>query len=175
MAQLPLVIYPDPRLREECEPVERIDDQLRAFLDEMVETMHQSNGIGLAAPQVGSLIRAIVVDVGADETNTTPTRLYKLLNPEILASSGDIEMEEGCLSIPEVREVVRRPSTVTVKAIDENGQPLTIAADGLLAVCLQHEIDHLNGVLFIDRLSSIKRELIRSKLRKLRQQQPAGV
>lgn len=164
MAELPIVIYPDPRLKERCAPVTEITPAIAQLLDDMVETMYKAPGIGLAAPQVGQLIRAIVVDVGDDEESGRKGQLYKLVNPKIIKREGTTEYEEGCLSIPDVREWVKRSAKVTVTALDEQGKDVTIDADGLLAICLQHEIDHIDGVLFIDRLSSLKRELIRKQL-----------
>jgi peptide deformylase len=134
----------------------------------MAETMYDAPGIGLAAPQVGSLIRVCVVDVGDPEDETGEVRrLYKLVNPTIVAKEGKEESEEGCLSIPSVRENVTRAEKIIVEALDENGKQLRLEADGLFAVCLQHEIDHLDGILFIDHLSRLKQQLIKSKLRKL--------
>lgn len=167
MALLDIIIYPDPRLREKCIPVSEITDETRRLLDDMAETMYHAPGIGLAASQVGSLYRAIVVDIGEDEETGRKGRLYKIINPVILQEEGSTETEEGCLSIPKIRDVVSRFSRVVVEGLDESGKPLSIDATDLLAICLQHEIDHLNGILFIDRLSHLKRELIKSKLKKL--------
>jgi peptide deformylase len=166
MAKLEILTIPDPRLREVAQPVEKIDDRVRSILSDMAETMYDAPGVGLAAPQVGILERLIVVDIG-DRDKGIPGKLYKLINPEISASSGKMEFEEGCLSIPGIREKVSRPEFIKVKALDENGQSIQIEAEGLLSICIQHEIDHLNGVLFIDRLSRVRKELIRSKLNRL--------
>lgn len=167
MSILDIVQYPDSKLREECKTVTEITDELRLLLDNMATTMYEAPGIGLAAPQVGELIRAIVVDVGNDEDPEAPGNLYQLINPEITAEEGSVETEEGCLSIPDIREMVKRSALIEVKAIDPDGKDVRIEADGLLAVCIQHEIDHLNGVLFIDHLSRLRRELIKKKLKKL--------
>ena len=166
MAKLPILTVPDPRLREVSKPVEKIDDRVRGILKDMAETMYDAPGIGLAAPQVGVLERMIVVDIG-DKDEDIPGRLYQLINPEVVDSSGTMEFEEGCLSIPGIREKVVRPSHVKVTALDQNNSPVEIVADGILAICLQHEIDHLNGILFPDRLSRVRKELIKSKLNRL--------
>ncbi|MCB0323382.1 MAG: peptide deformylase [Bdellovibrionales bacterium] len=169
MALLDIVLFPDARLREPCDPVTEVTDQIRQQLRDMAETMYDAPGIGLAAPQVGLRSRLIVVDVGSDDEPESPRRLYQLVNPEITASEGQVDSEEGCLSIPTIRETVQRFERISVAALDEQGQPITIDADGLLAICLQHEIDHLNGILFIDYLSKLKQQLIKSKLKKLAQ------
>lgn len=166
MAKLEILSVPNPVLREVAKPVERVDDRIRRILSDMAETMYDAPGVGLAAPQVGILERLIVVDIG-DRDEGIPGRLYKLINPEIVESSGSLEFEEGCLSIPGIREKVTRPEKVKVRALDEKGEMTEIEADGILSVCLQHEIDHLNGVLFIDRLSRVRRELIKAKLNRL--------
>ncbi len=163
MSILEIIEYPDPRLRQKCEPAKKVDDRIRDLLNDMAETMYDAPGVGLAAAQVGIKERLIVVDVGEDEESGRVPKLYKLVNPEIIESSGKIEYEEGCLSIPGPKEVVKRPGEVIVEALDENGKKITIEAEGLLAVCLQHEIDHLNGVLFIDHLSRLKRERLLAK------------
>lgn len=167
MSLLDLVLYPDDRLRQECESVTEITDEVRTLLDNMAETMYEAPGIGLAAPQVGKLIRAIVVDVGTDEEGEPSGDLHQLINPVITAKEGQTESEEGCLSIPDIREMVKRSEKIEVKAVDRDGKDVTLEADGLLSICIQHEIDHLNGVLFIDYLSRLKKELIKKKLKKL--------
>lgn len=166
-AILKIVLYPDERLRKPCEPVTEITPEIRRALDDMAKTMYEAPGIGLAASQVGRNDRIIVIDLGEDEEENTSAKLYKLINPEIIERAGKIDWEEGCLSLPDIRETVRRSAEVFVKALDENGNPVEIEAKGLLAVCLQHEIDHLDGVLFIDHLSRIKRELLKPKLKQL--------
>lgn len=161
MATLPLKIYPDKILRENCEPVIDFDEQLGKFLDDMAETMYAENGIGLAAPQVGVTRRIAVIDVSSDRGE-----LLELINPEIVESSGTVSSEEGCLSIPEYRETVKRHATVRVRAKNRAGEEFEIDAEDLLAICLQHELDHLDGVLFVDHLSRLKREMFKRWYRK---------
>lgn len=167
MSILELVLYPDPKLKEVSSEIQTIDDEIRELLNNMVETMYDAPGIGLAAPQIGKNIRAIVVDVGEEKGKN----LLKLINPEIIESSGETKTEEGCLSIPGVSEIVTRPSNVTIRALDEHGKQVELSADGLLAVCLQHEIDHLDGILFIDHLSKLKMRMVQGKLKKLKKSQ----
>lgn len=172
MAILDLVLYPDPRLREETTRVEEVTPEIQSLLEDMAETMYDAPGIGLAAPQIGSNLRLCVVDVGSpeeegDEDAEPKPNLYKLVNPEIIKKEGEIDSEEGCLSIPTIREKVKRAERVVVKAQNELGEEIEIEADGLFGICLQHEIDHLDGVLFIDYLSKLKNQLIKSKLKKL--------
>jgi peptide deformylase len=169
MAKLDILIYPDPKLREICAPVEVIDASVLKLLDDMAETMYDAPGIGLAASQVGALIQAIVIDLGdsEDEENPRPGKLYKIINPEIIQKQGKVDSEEGCLSIPDIRASIKRAEKVTVKYQDEHGKEQIISADGLMGFCLQHEIDHLNGVLFIDHLSRLKRELLNKQLKQL--------
>ena len=169
MSELEILTYPDDQLRQKCLPVEAVNDEVRALLNSMLETMYASAGIGLAGPQVGALLRVIVIDVSPDQEEGEPKQIFKLINPEILEGDGQTETEEGCLSIPGIRETVKRKAHVVVRALDEEGKETVIDAQGILAVCLQHEIDHLDGVLFIDRLSRLKRGLLRSKLRKIAQ------
>lgn len=161
MALLPIRKYPDEVLRVECAPVEAFDSELKALVENMLETMYEAQGIGLAAPQIGVTQRLTVIDVSADE----PDPLV-FVNPVITAQEGKVSSEEGCLSIPEYRETVKRNESVVVDAFDEKGEPFTVEADGLLAICLQHEIDHLNGVLFVDHLSRLKRELFKKWFKK---------
>lgn len=165
MATRPLVILPDPLLRQVSKPVERIDDELRKFAADMFDTMYDAPGIGLAAVQVGEPIRMLVLDVaGKDE----PKNPQVFINPEILAKSEDMNVhEEGCLSIPDYYAEVERPARISVKALDLDGKEKIVEADGILATCLQHEIDHLNGVLFIDHLSKLKRDMVIRKFKKL--------
>ena len=165
MAVLDVLIYPDENLAKVCQPVEKVDDELRTFIDDMFETMYDHEGIGLAAPQVNVLKRVITIDIEGDKTNQ-----IVLINPEILASSGETGIEEGCLSIPGCRALVPRKEKLTVKALNRNGEEFTLDADGLLAICIQHEIDHLNGVLFVDHISLLKRQRIRDKMVKLKKQ-----
>jgi len=165
MAKRPILILPDPVLRKVAAPVERVDDRVRALADDMLETMYAAPGIGLAAPQVGVLERIIVCDTITEE-GEEPAPMV-LVNPEIVARSEETKVyEEGCLSIPEYTEDVTRPAEVTVRYLDRAGEPREVHADGLLSVCLQHEIAHLNGVLFIDHLSRLKRERVVKRFQK---------
>ena len=161
MALLQILHFPDPRLRLKAEPVETVDDEIRRIVDDMFETMYAAPGIGLAATQVNIQKRIIVIDVSEDKDQP-----LCLINPEILERDGEEEMEEGCLSVPGFYEKVQRARHVKVRALDRDGQPFEIEDDGLLAVCIQHEIDHLDGKLFVDYLSGLKRERIRKKLEK---------
>ncbi len=161
MAILEILKFPDPRLRQRAKPVDVVDDAVRRLADDMLETMYDAPGIGLAAVQVGVPRQVIVVDV-SEERN----RPLVLINPKVVASEGEEEMEEGCLSVPGFYEKVKRAERVRVEALDRDGKPLTLELDGLLAVCVQHEIDHLQGKLFVDYLSRLKRERIRKKLEK---------
>ncbi len=167
MPVLPIVIYPDPVLKKKAQEVEEITPEITSMLTDMAETMYEAPGIGLAAPQIGVSLRACVIDVGDNPETGRVKRLYKLVNPKIIAQEGKTKYEEGCLSIPGVYETVERFAKVTVEALDENGKSITIDADDLLAICLQHEIDHLDGILFPDRLGALKKRLIQSKLKKL--------
>lgn len=162
MAVLTILRYPDPRLHQVAAPVTEFDDALRRLVQDMAETMYAAPGIGLAATQVDVHRRVIVIDVSEDKS-----ALQVFVNPEIVASSDDRKVyEEGCLSVPGVYDEVERPDRVTVRACDAHGVPFTLEADGLLAVCLQHEIDHLNGVLFVDYLSKLKRDRVMKKFTK---------
>lgn len=168
MSQLEILTFPNPRLRTVAKPVTQVDDQIRRHIDDMLETMYAAPGIGLAAIQVGIPLRLVVIDVS--EGHDQP---LCLINPEILGKEGEEEMDEGCLSVPGFYETVRRAERVRVRALDRDGKPFELAADGLLAVCIQHEIDHLDGKLFVDYLSSLKRQRIRKKLEKEeKQRQP---
>ena len=161
MAILEILHFPDPRLRKKARPVVQVDDQVRQTVDDMFETMYQAPGIGLAATQVNIQQRIIVMDVS--EAKDQP---LCLINPEITHREGEEEMEEGCLSVPGVYEQVRRAERIQIRALNRDGNPFESAADGLLAVCIQHEIDHLDGKLFVDYLSPLKRQRIRKKLEK---------
>jgi len=158
MTALNVLIYPDDHLKVVCEPVTEVNDDIRKIVDDMFDTMYQEEGIGLAAPQVDILQRIITIDIEGDKQNQ-----LVLINPEILASEGETGIEEGCLSIPGFRALVPRKEKVTVKALDRHGKEFTLDADGLLAICIQHEIDHLNGILFVDYLSPLKRQRIKEK------------
>lgn len=165
MALLDILEFPDPRLRTVAKPVENVDGKLARLADDMLETMHEAPGIGLAASQVNVHKRLIVVDVSADKND--PLILF---NPEIIAREGEIETAEGCLSIPGFYEPVMRSAQIQVKAVGRDGEEFTTEASELLAVCIQHEMDHLEGKLFVDYLSNTKRQLIRKKLLKLQKQ-----
>lgn len=164
--------YPDPVLRRRAAPVERVDERIRRLLDDMLETMYAAPGIGLAAPQVGESVRVIVADVS--EEKNAPLRM---VNPEITWRSETTAVaEEGCLSLPEIYGEVERPEAVEVRYLDETGAERTLRAEGLLARCLQHEIDHLDGVLFVDHLSPVRRSVLLRRYEKLRRQRtPAKV
>ena len=161
MAILNILQFPDPRLRNVARPVEQVDDAIRKFADDMLETMYAAPGIGLAATQVNVDKRVIVIDVSEDKSEP----LY-LINPEILELQGVEEMEEGCLSVPGVYETVQRADQVRIRALGLDGEPFEMEVNDLLAVCIQHEIDHLDGKLFVDYLSQLKRTRIRKKLEK---------
>ncbi len=161
MALREILQFPDPRLRLRAAPVAAVDDSIRALVDDMFETMYAAPGIGLAATQVNVQRRVLVADVSDDQSAP-----YCLINPEILAREGEEEMDEGCLSVPGFYETVRRADWIRVRALDRDGQAFELAIDGLLAVCIQHEIDHLDGKLFVDYLSNLKRSRIRKKLEK---------
>ncbi len=165
MAKLNILHFPDPRLRECAKPVETVDDGIRRLVEDMLETMYDAPGIGLAAIQVNVPWRVITVDVSEEKNDP-----LALINPEILERFGEEEMEEGCLSVPGVFETVRRAERVRVRALNPAGEPLEFDVDGLLAVCIQHEIDHLDGKLFVDYLSEMKRQRIRKRLDKQRRQ-----
>ncbi|MCA0250027.1 MAG: peptide deformylase [Proteobacteria bacterium] len=168
MALLPILTAPDPRLKKKSLPVETVDDGVRQLMDDMLETMYDAPGIGLAAPQVGVLKRVVVLDIEREDTKTGP--LF-MANPEIVdASDEDASYEEGCLSVPEHYSDVVRPAKVTVRYLDRDGKTQEISAEGLLSTCLQHEIDHLDGILFIDHISALKRNMILRKLLKARKE-----
>ncbi len=161
MAILTILEFPDDRLRKKAAPVAVVDESIKRLVDDMFETMYAAPGVGLAATQVNVQKRVVVIDV-SEEKNTPVC----LINPEIVEKLGSEEMDEGCLSVPGVFEKVTRAETVKVRALDRNGDSFELEADGLLAVCIQHEIDHLDGKLFVDYLSPLKRQLIRKKLKK---------
>lgn len=168
MAVMDIVIAPDPVLKKRATEVDAVDDDIRVLMDDMLETMYHANGIGLAAPQVAILKRVIVVDVAREGEDAAPLHLA---NPEVIWASEELNTyDEGCLSLPQHYAEVTRPKEVKVKYLDRDGVEQVIEADGLLATCIQHEIDHLNGTLFVDHLSSLKRNMIISKLRKTKKQ-----
>jgi peptide deformylase len=163
MSLLEILHFPDPRLRQKAEPVEFVDDEIRSIADSMLETMYAAPGIGLAAIQVNILKRIIVIDI-TEEKNQP----LVIINPEILESQGSEKMEEGCLSVPGIYEEVKRAETIRVRYLDREGKTIEQEVTGLLAVCIQHEMDHLEGKLFVDYLSELKRNRIRKKLEKMR-------
>ena len=182
MAILPILVAPDPRLKETAKPVDEVNDEIRKLMDDMLETMYAAPGIGLAAIQVGVLKRVIVIDLGRPEEKEKPADLpedrlwfpsnpLQLANPELTWTSDDQEtLEEGCLSVPNYFEDVERPAKCKIKYLDYDNKPQEMEADGLLAACIQHEIDHLNGMLFVDHLSRIKRNMALKKLDKAKKQ-----
>ena len=170
MAKLTILEFPDPRLRTKATPVSVVDDSLRALIGDMFETMYAAPGIGLAATQVNVHKRLLVLDVSADKSEP-----LALINPEILEKDGVIVSDEGCLSVPGYYEEVERAEHIRVRFLDREGVAQEMEAEGLLAVCIQHEIDHLDGKLFVDYLSEAKRQRIRKKLQKERRHQSAAV
>lgn len=186
MALRKILIYPDPFLRKKCDPVEEIDDELLELLDDMADTMYDAPGVGLAAPQVGVNKRIIVADVvpsaerdpeEEDAPEYDRSGLIELINPEIVFSEGEIVGEEGCLSIPGFLSDVKRKGVITVEGYNREGEPVAYEAEELLSRVFQHEIDHLDGVLFIDRLGRLKRELMLRKIEKVlgKEQKKAAV
>ncbi|AVR87007.1 peptide deformylase [Thauera aromatica K172] len=161
MALLPILRYPDPRLHTVAKPVAQIDDDLRRLIEDMAETMYEAPGVGLAATQVNVHRRVVVIDVSEDKSD-----LMALINPEILERAGEQVCEEGCLSVPGVYEKVKRAERVRVRALNAEGETVEFEAEGLLAVCVQHEIDHLDGKVFVEYLSQLKLGRIKSKLAK---------
>lgn len=182
MAILPILTYPDPRLREISKPVEKVSKEVRKLVDDMLETMYQASGIGLAAPQVGQLLRILVIDVrrlsepeeGDDPQESALTALESkvqfplvLINPVVVKGEGQTTYEEGCLSVPGYYEEVNRFNWVQIEAMNREGETFRLETDGLLAICIQHEMDHLEGKLFIDRLSFVKSNKIKNKIKKV--------
>jgi peptide deformylase len=161
MALLPILRYPDPRLHLRATPVTRVDERIRKLIKDMADSMYAAPGIGLAATQVDVHLRVIVIDI-----SETRDQLRVFVNPELTAVSGEADIEEGCLSVPGVFEKVRRAERVTVRALDAEGVPFTLEVEGLLAVCIQHEMDHLEGKVFVERLSRLKQSRILAKLKK---------
>jgi len=166
MAKLEILEFPDARLRQVAKPVENVTDELRALIDDMFETMYDAPGVGLAATQVNVHQRIVVIDVSEDQNEP-----LVFVNPQIEVLDEDIhQYDEGCLSVPGFYETVERPRQVRIKALDRDGEPFAMEAEGLLAVCIQHEVDHLDGKLFVDYISPLKRNRIRSKLEKAQRQ-----
>ena len=161
MALLEILHFPDPALRNKAKPVAHVDESVRQLIDDMLETMYEAPGIGLAAIQVGVDKRVITVDVSKDRNEP-----YCLVNPEVIEAEGEVETEEGCLSVPEYYDTVTRPGQIKVRALDREGETIEFEADGMLAVCIQHEIDHLDGKLFVDYLSQLKQRRLRKKMKK---------
>jgi peptide deformylase len=168
MALKTILTAPDPRLKKKSKPVASVDAEVRQLMDDMLETMYAAPGIGLAAPQVGVLKRVIVLDIDREDVKTGP--LF-MANPEVIAASDeDATYEEGCLSLPEHYSDVVRPARVTVRYLDRDGKKQEMACEGLLSTCVQHEIDHLDGILFVDHISALKRNMILRKLLKARKE-----
>ena len=168
MAKLPIVLAPDPVLKAKAKPIDRVDDSIRSLMDDMLDTMYAAPGIGLAANQIGVLKRVLVLDVAREGEPPEP---MGMANPEIVWQSDELSTyNEGCLSLPEQYADITRPAAVRVRYPDRDGKSQELAAEGLLATCVQHEIDHLNGVLFVDHLSPLKRNMIMRKLTKLKKQ-----
>lgn len=172
MALLPIITAPDPRLKVVCEPVATVTDEIRKLMDDMLETMYAAPGIGLAAPQVGVTKRIVVIDTAREDEKPAPMRL---VNPEVVWASEETKIyDEGCLSVPEHYSEVERPDRVRLRYLDTDNQKVEVEVDGLTAVCVQHEIDHLDGILFVDHISRVKREMILRKLTKARKMAASG-
>ena len=165
MALLEILQHPDPRLRKKAAPVEQVDDSIRQLVDDMLETMYDSKGIGLAATQVNVHKRVVVIDLSDDKSEP-----QCFINAEIVEKQGIMEYEEGCLSVPDYYEKVTRAENIRVKALNQQGETFELAAEGLLAVCIQHELDHLEGKLFVDYLSSLKQQRVRKRMEKMKRQ-----
>ncbi len=164
MALLPIITAPDARLKRKAAPVERVDTAIRRLLADMLETMYAAPGIGLAGPQVGHSLRLIVVDIAEDDGDRVP---LKMVNPEITGVAGEsVDYEEGCLSLPEHYAKIVRSGGIGLRYLDESGTARELAAEGMLATCIQHEIDHLDGIIFVDRVSAVRRNMILRKLTK---------
>ncbi len=171
MAVLEILKYPHPLLKKRCEKVDRIDGGVKKLIRDMTETLYHANGIGLAACQVGVPRSVIVVDVSPIDPEKD---FFAIVNPEVISQEGEIEHEEGCLSVPECSEKVKRSQKVLVRGLSPEGKKIEISGEGILAITLQHEIDHLNGVLILDRISRLKREIYRNKLKKERRKEKDG-
>ncbi|MCP3163078.1 peptide deformylase [Myxococcus qinghaiensis] len=160
-----ILIWPDPILKQKAKPVTKVDDSTRALVKDMFETMYAADGVGLAAPQIGVLQRVIVLDTTPRQPESKP---LAMINPELIALEGETTYNEGCLSLPGESEDVDRAAVVTVKYLDVDGQEQTLRCDELLAIAVQHETDHLNGTVFVDHVSTLKREFIRKRMKKLK-------
>ncbi|MFQ6077539.1 MAG: peptide deformylase [Thermodesulfobacteriota bacterium] len=163
MAVLEIVTYPNPTLTGRAEEVEKVDGKIRKLISDMVDTMYANGGVGLAAPQVGVSKRVIVVDVRPYDPSTS---LISIVNPEVVSERGDVLHEEGCLSVPECVEGIKRRQWIKVRGLDKRGREIEVEGEGMLAIALQHELDHLNGSVILDRMSRIKRDLHKKRLRK---------
>jgi len=163
MAIRTILHYPDPRLRQKALPIENITPEIEKLIDDMAETMYAAPGVGLAATQIGEVHRVFLIDIAAEDE---PSNLMVFINPEITEKEGEQCGPEGCLSFPGVSEDVKRAAKVTVRALDRKGQPFELEADGLLAVAVQHEFDHLDGVLMIDRMGMLKKRIVQRKMQK---------
>ena len=163
MAIRTILHYPDPLLRVKAQPIERVDDTIRALIDDMAETMYAAPGVGLAAPQIGESVRLFIIDIAEEDQ---PSDLRVFINPQITLRQGEISWREGCLSFPTLYEEVKRAERVTVSARDADGNPFELSTDGLLAVAIQHENDHLDGKLMIDHLGVLKRRIMHRKMMK---------
>jgi peptide deformylase len=169
MALRPILKYPDKRLRTPGKPVTTFDDELQTLLADMCETMYAAPGVGLAATQIGVMQRIFVLDLQGNDPERSPSGLMVFINPEVIERRDEIVWEEGCLSFPGVHEEIHRDASIRLRALDRNGEPFEMNAEGLFAVATQHEIDHLDGVLLVDRVSLLKRRLIHRKMMKWRQ------
>ena len=165
MAVREVLKYPHPLLKKRSEKVERVDEETKKWIEDMTETMYQANGIGLAACQIGIPRRIIILDVSPIDPEQD---FFVMINPEVISEEGEIDHEEGCLSVPDCFEKVKRKETICVRGLSPDGKPMEVAGKGILAFALQHEIDHLDGILILDRMSRLKREIYRNKLRKER-------
>jgi peptide deformylase len=163
MAIRTILHYPDARLREKAQPVATVTPEIHRLLDDMGETMYAAPGVGLAANQIGVPLRVFVIDIAAEDE---PSNMIEFLNPEIVGRAGEQTWGEGCLSFPGVTEDIKRAATVTVRALDRHGKPFELVADGLLAVAIQHEFDHLEGVLMIDHLGVLKKRIVNRKMQR---------
>jgi peptide deformylase len=163
MAIRTILHYPDPRLRRKALPVERITDEISQLIDDMAETMYAAPGVGLAAPQIGESHRIFLIDVAGEDE---PSNLLVFINPQIVDSSGEQAGQEGCLSFPTITEEIKRKASVTVRALDRQGRPFELSAEGLLSVAIQHESDHLDGVLMIDHMGVLKKRIVHRKMQK---------
>jgi len=168
MAVLEILKYPHPLLKKRSQEIEKIDENIRHLIQDMTETMYDANGVGLAACQVGVGKRIIVLDVSPMDPEQD---LFALINPEIVAEEEEIDHEEGCLSVPDCQEIIKRKQKVRIRGMSSEGKEVELEAQGILAIALQHEVDHLNGVLILDRMSGLKREIYRNKLRKKKQKE----